>query len=454
MPSHFEQAQLEHYSLLLNQAINDENFVEFKLLIENELTPSTIAHIIESTPSNQRDVIWQNIPESIQSEVIAYLSDDIQTSFLKGLTPEKIKFATQDLERDDLADLLQQLPVKVSDQVLEVMEPQDRLDIQVLLAYDEDSAGGLMNTNCISVRPNITLEAVLRFLREHKDLPEQLDNLFVTSRHNKLVGVLRLSTLLTHEPELTVREVMNSDIEGILATTSSSEVAQLFERHDYVSAPVVSQTGALVGWITVDDVLDVIREQADHTVLSFAGLDEDEDTFSPAFKSTQRRALWLGINLLTALLASACALFFEATIDEIVALAVLMNLTPSMGGIAGTQTLTIVIRGLALGHISKNNIRWLLGRELIVGFNNGLLWATVIGISVYFWKQSYMLSLIIGFAIWVNLIVSVIAGTLLPIYLKKKGIDPALSGGVILTTITDVVGTFIFLGLASIILLN
>ncbi|BCE02460.1 magnesium transporter [Marinicellulosiphila megalodicopiae] len=454
MPSHFEQSQLEQYSLLLNQSILEENFAAFKQLTEQELNPSNLAYIIESNPSNQRIAIWENLTESIQYEIIPYLNDELQASFLKNLSPEKIKTATQDLERDDLADILQQLPDRISDQVLGVMTPKDRKDMEVLLSYDEDCAGGLMNTNFISVRANITLEVVLRFLRRHSDLPEQMDCVFVTSRHEKLVGILHLSKLLTHEPDLTVREVMNSDIEGIKVNTSSNEVAHLFERHDYVTAPVVSNDGTLVGWITVDDVLDVIREQADHTVLSFAGLDEEEDTFSPAFKSSQRRALWLGINLLTALFASACAFLFEATLDEIVALAVLMNLTPSMGGIAGTQTLTIVIRGLALGHISKNNIRWLLGRELIVGFNNGLLWASVIGIAVYFWKASIGLSIIIGVAIWINLIIAVITGTLLPIYLKKKGIDPALSGGVILTTITDVVGTFIFLGLASIVLLS
>lgn len=242
---------------------------------------------------------------------------------------------------------------------------------------------------------------------------------------------------------------MNTDIKPINAEMPDDQVAALFEEHDYVSAPVVDDNGKLVGRITIDDVVDVIREDADHSLMSMAGLDEDEDTFAPVMKTTKRRAVWLGINLLTAFIASAVIGIFEDTIDKVVALAVLMPIVASMGGIAGSQTLTLVIRGQALGHVERSNARWLLNREMIAGAINGLLWAVVIAVVATIWFQDTSIGIIIAIAIIINLVAGAIAGTLLPIGLKSMGIDPALAGSVLLTTITDVVGFFAFLGLAT-----
>ncbi|MEX2322138.1 MAG: magnesium transporter, partial [Saccharospirillum sp.] len=324
--------------------------------------------------------------------------------------------------------------------------------VEGLLAYPEDSAGGLMNTDIITVRADVRLEAVLRYLRR-RELPTQLDALWVVDRQFIYVGTLPLVKLLTHSPDTRVRDIMDSEIEGIPATTGENQVAQIFERHDLVSAPVVNDDGTLLGRITIDDVVDVIRDSADHTVMSMAGLDEDQDTFSPVIKSSRNRAIWLGLNMVTAFIAATVMSRFEASIAQIVALAVLSPVVASMGGIAGSQTLTLMIRGMATGHINRDNLRWLVLRELGVGALNGLLWALVIGSITLFWYKDPSLAVVIGAAITINLIVAVLAGATLPFLLKSLNIDPALSGSVILTTITDVVGFLTFLSLATFFLL-
>jgi len=349
-----------------------------------------------------------------------------------------------------VADVLQKLPNTVTHEVLTSMDTQDRARIEAILSYPEDSAGGLMNTDTVTVRPDITLEVVLRYLRRHRSLPDMTDNLLVVNRRDEFIGILPINKILVSDPDITVREVMSTEVTTITALMEDTEVAQLFERHDLISAPVVDDvTGKLLGRITIDDVVDVIREDADHSLMSMAGLDEDEDTFAPALKTSRRRAVWLGINLITAFLASAVIGLFQATIDQVVALAVLMPIVASMGGIAGSQTLTLVIRGQAIGHIDSKNIGWLLNREFIVGLTNGILWALVIAAVTYVWFMDVQISAIIGCAIVINLVVAAISGAYLPVLLKKLNIDPALAGGVVLTTITDVVGFFAFLGLAA-----
>jgi magnesium transporter len=306
-----------------------------------------------------------------------------------------------------------------------------------------------MNTDTITIRPDITLEVVLRYLRRHKSLPATTDNLLVVSRNNEFIGTLPISKLLVSDPNQTVREVMSTDVKIIPASMHDTDVAKLFERHDLVSAPVVDEDGILVGRITIDDVVDVIRETADHSLMSMAGLDDEEDTFAPALKTSRRRAVWLGINLLTALAASAVIGLFDKTIEQVVALAVLMPIVASMGGIAGSQVLTLVIRGEALGHLSGSNFRWLFNRELIVAGINGVLWAIVIAIITFAWFRDPAIAIIIGSAIIINLMVAAMSGAVLPMILKARGIDPALAGSVILTTVTDVVGFMSFLGLAT-----
>ena len=309
-----------------------------------------------------------------------------------------------------------------------------------------------MDTEVITVRPDITVDVVLRYLRRFDEIPEITDNLFVVNRNDEFLGNLPLSKLLVSSPTTTVREVMSTEIRAIHVNRTDSEVAQLFQRHDLVSAPVVDENQRLVGRITVDDVVDVIIEDADHSLLAMAGLSDIEDTFSTVRKTVPRRAVWLGVNLLTAIFASTAISLFEDALDKVVALAILMPIVASMGGVAGSQTLTVVVRGMALGQIERGNLHWLLSKEFAVGSLNGLLYALVVGCVVSLWFQDATMALIIGLAMSINLMAAAIAGTLLPVLLRFLNIDPALAGTVILTTITDVVGFVSFLGLASLFL--
>lgn len=365
------------------------------------------------------------------------------------MSAREVVDATSDLDVDDIADILQQLPEQVTQEVLSSMDQQDRDRVEVVLSYPEDSAGGLMDTDTITIRADITLDVVLRYLRRHTSLPDMTDNLLVVNRQNEFVGQVPINKLLVSDPSQTVREVMVTGGTIILATQHETDIADLFERHDLVSAPVVDEHGMLLGRITIDDVVDVIRETADHSLMSMAGLDDEEDTFAPALITAKRRAVWLGINLITAFVASAVIGLFDQTIEKVVALAVLMPIVASMGGIAGSQVLTLVIRGQAVGLLGQNNFRWLFNRELAVAAMNGVLWAAVIALITWLWFGDQGLAAIMATAIIINLLVAAVTGAILPMILKAKGIDPALAGGVILTTVTDVVGFMSFLGLAT-----
>jgi len=356
---------------------------------------------------------------------------------------------TEGMDADDLADILQQLPNRVIKEVLAAMSAQDRQRVECVLSYDEDTAGGLMDTDTITVRPRFTLDVVLRYLRRHEEIPASTDCLFVVNRNDEFLGTLPISKLLTTDTAVTVREIMDVEADSINVQMPDSKVASLFERHNWVSAPVVDDQGKLLGRITIDDVVDVIRDDADHSLMSLAGLDEEEDTFAPVMRTTPRRAIWLGVNLLTAITASAVINIFQDTLDKVVALAILMPIVASMGGVAGNQTLTVMIRGMALGQVGRNNISWLLSKEFRVGLINGLLWALVMGAVVSAWFNDIILALIIAAAMVINLLTAAVAGALLPVFLKRINIDPALAGGVALTTVTDVVGFFAFLGLAT-----
>ncbi len=434
----------------INAALESGGLQQVKRTINTGLAPAEVAHLIESSPPKVRKMLWELIEKENEGEVLQHLSDEISASFLNEMSAAQLVDLTAELDTDDVADLLQQLPEHVSNDVLRGMDSEDRNRLEAVLSYPEDSAGGLMNTDTVTVRPDITLDVVLRYLRRHRSLPEMTDNLLVINRSDEFIGILPINKLLVSDLNQTVREVMTTDTQIIHASMDEEDVAKIFERHDLVSAPVIDGLGKLIGRITIDDVVDVIRDTADHSLMSMAGLDEEEDTFAPALKTGRRRAIWLGINLITAFIASLVIGMFEQTIERLVALAVLMPIVASMGGIAGSQVLTLVIRGQALGHISSSNIRWLLNRELAVGFFNGLLWAAVIAGITLFWFNDLQLAWIIAAAIIINLLVAALSGAALPIILKRQRIDPALAGGVILTTITDVVGFFSFLGLASI----
>jgi magnesium transporter len=447
-PSHDQPLlSLEHLGALTD-ALDSGAFVQVRRML-NQLPAPSIAHLLESTPVRTRDLLWKLVEKDNEGEVLNFLNDDIQADILKKLSPEEVADITEDLDTDDLADILQNLPEQVIKQVLQAMDEQDRARVETLLSYPEDSAGGLLNTDTITVRRGHTLDVVLRYLRRHDEIPKMTDNILVVDRNDVLVGILSLRKLLVSDPWLTVEDVMLSDFEAIPVTMDKKEVAQLFERMDWVSSPVVDENGKLLGRITIDDIVDVIREESDQSIRSMAGLGDEEDTFAPVLKTARRRAVWLGINLLTCFLASMVIDQFSVTIDQVVALAALMTVVASMGGVAGNQTLTLVIRSMALGQIAKTNQLWLMNRELGVAALNGLLWAVVAGLAALWWFSDPTLGIIFGSAMIINLITAALAGAFLPLILKAMKIDPALAGGVVLTTITDVVGFLSFLGLAT-----
>ncbi len=419
----------------------------------NAMHPAEIAHLLESLPSHQRFIIWTLVSKELEAEVLINLGDEIRLGLIKDMTPEQLVQVAEDLEVDDSADFVQSLPDTVIDQVLHSLDSQHRKLLESVLSFPEDSAGGMMNTDTITIRPEVTLDVVLRYLRLLGDIPKQTDHLIVVDRDNHYQGILPLSQLLTNEPDNTVIDIMDDKVTAIPSDMEDNEVAMIFEDLDLISAPVVDGNNMLLGRITVDDVVDVIREEADHSVLSMAGLNDEEDLFSPVLPSSQRRAVWLGINLLTAFLASWVVSNFETTLERVVTVAILMNVVASMGGIAGSQTITLVIRSMALGQLSRSNRRWVFNKEVLVGLFNGVIWAFVVALIATLWFDDLSVGLVIAAALVINLFFAAASGVAIPIILKKFHIDPAIAGSVILTTITDIVGLLAFLGLATIFLL-
>lgn len=417
------------------------------------LAPAEIAHLLESMPPAEREIVWNLVDEEHDGEILLLVTDEVRAQLIRHMDPQELMAATENLDLDDLADLVQQMPSAITAEVMNALDDQRRKRLETVLSYSEDTAGGLMNTDTVTVRPEVTLDVVLRYLRRLSDaVPSSTDKLFVVNRDDSYLGILRLSSLVTHDPEDTVAEVMSLDMQPIPADMSASDVARRFEAHDLLSAPVVDENGKLLGRITVDDVIDVIREEGEHQFMGHAGLSEEEDMFAPVLSSTRRRALWLGINLATAFLASWVIGQFEETLSKLVALAVLMPIVASMGGIAGSQTLTLAIRGIALGQLSAGNARALLLKELAVGTLNSLIWAAVVAAIAGVWFNSSGIALLIAIALTINMVFAAITGSLLPLLLQRIGIDPALAGSVLLTTVTDVVGFMAFLGLATLFL--
>lgn len=442
------QANLERINLALSQGA----IARARQLINEDLAAPDIAHLLSSVPPKQRTILWNLVEaEELAADVLAYLGEEERSEIVARLEPEELANLIESFEFDDKVDLLQELPESVIEEVLLSMDSQDRQRVEDVLSYDEDSAGGLMNTDVVTVRPDITVDVVLRYIRRYRELPPMTDNLWVVNRRDEFIGQVPISKILISDSNTTIREIMQTEVEPLIVSTHEDEVAQRFERLDLVSAPVVNESGKLLGRITIDDVVDVIRASADHSLMSQAGLDEDEDIFAPLVRTVKRRSVWLGINLLTAFLASGVIGMFEATLEQVVALAILMPVVASMGGIAGTQALTIVIRGMALGRVGSANIRALVSREVLIGTANGLFWSLVVGFAAFLWFGDFTLGYVIALAIIVNLIVAAVVGTLLPGYLKSLQIDPALAGGVVLTTVTDVVGFFCFLGIATLV---
>ena len=413
-----------------------------------DMEPGDVAHLINASPPETRDIIWPLLESEQEADVLNELPDDLRNQFLSDLQPEAVASIVRQLDDDDVADILHELPATLTDDVLQALTDSDRARLTATLDFPDDVAGGLMSTDVLTIRADLTLDVVLRYLRRHIELPENTDSLMVTNREGHYVGLLPIRTLLVSDPHVSVREMMATEREPLDVMTPDDEVARRFERNDWISAPVIDAEGKLLGRITIDDVVDVIREEADHSLAVMAGLGEG-DTFARVAQTAPRRTVWLAVNLVTAILAAAVISAFQGTIEQVVALAVLMPIVASMGGIAGTQSLTVLIRAMAMGQVNNRTELWLVRREVLVAVLNGLLWSVVIAAMAVFWFDDLILGGIIAAAIMINLLTAGLAGAAIPIVLERLDVDPALAGGVVLTTITDVVGFFAFLGLAA-----
>jgi len=436
----------------LREALANDDLREAHRLIES-LHPAETALLLESLPVPEREAVWGLVNDETGGEILVELNDEVRQGLLEDMDAEAVVAAAESMELDDLADVVADLPEGMTDTVIEALPAEDREQLKSVLAYPEDTAGGIMDPDVISIRSDVTLDVVMRFLRRSSELPDGTPAVFIIDREQKFIGLLYLTRLVTHDPQAMVEDVMDTSVEPITAYQSTADVALEFQSRDLYSAAVVDEGGKLIGQITADDVMDVIQEQADHDILSMAGLDEEDDMFAPVVTSAQRRAIWLGVNLATAFLAAAVVALFKPALEQIVILAVLMPIVASMGGIAGSQTLTLMIRGIALGRVQDSNARWLLVKEISVGALNGLTWAIVVAIVTVLFFSTWQVGAVIAAALMISLLTAAFAGFIIPLILHKLKIDPALAGTVILTTLTDVIGFATFLGLGTYFLL-
>lgn len=452
MPEAVPNEATEKEIQTLNVALDDNRLGEVERMI-NAMPASEIAFFLESLPNDKRNKVWELIDSEHCGEILVHLHDEVRTKLIGKMENQELVSATSDLELDDLADIIEDLPQEVTDELLLSMDRNNRELLKRVMSYPEDSAGGLMNPDVITIRPDVTIDVVLRYIRMRGELPKPLGDLFAVGRDGHYRGRLDVNDLFLKDPNTKIAEILDLKSPAILAKTPASEVAQDFEHHDWVSAPVVDDSNTLIGRITVDDIVDVIRDESEHSVMRMAGLDEEDDMFAPVLISSKRRAIWLGINLLTALAAAYAIGFFAVTLEKIVALAILMPVVASMGGIAGSQTLTLMIRGMATGQVGLGNAKHLLSREVAISILNSLLWALVLAVITYFWFNDWNIGIVIGSALTINLIAGALAGVIVPLVLRRLSIDPAIAGGVVLTTVTDIVGYVSFLGLGSIYLI-
>ncbi len=418
----------------------------------HDLHAADLAAILESLPPEPRSLIWYEVSEVDMGEMLIELSDQVQETLLQEMDPHMLVRVLKTLDIDEIAEIMPRLPPQVAANVLVALDEVRRKGLDTVLSYREHTAGRLMNIDAAVVREGVSVAVIMRYLRVIGELPEYTDKIYVLDGQGKLRGAVLLRNLVTTSLDMPIDECVDTNLFRFSPDDSEEQVAQVFERYDLTSAPVVDGDGRMLGRITIDDVVDLIQDTAAKNLLAPAGLNEEDDIFAPVFYTAKRRALWLGVNLVTAVVASIVIGLFEATIEKLVALAVLMPIIASMGGNAGTQTLTTVIRGLGVGTISLANAFDVLKKELLVGSLNGLIWATVMAIVSIVWYENYLLAAIVAVAMLVNIIVSALAGVLLPIVLHKMGIDPALAGGVSLTTVTDVVGFLAILGIAALLL--
>ena len=417
----------------------------------NKMSSSEIAHALESSPPKQRNLLFSLLETNEEGDVLADLGEEIQQDLVSNISNEELSEAVKELELDEIVDILQNLPEERMNLILSKMSLRDRKRIEQGLTYPDNTAGGLLNTDVISVRPNHTMEVVINYLRGQEELPENTDKIFVVTKDDHYVGELSISKIITSQLSLTVREVMDTEIVPLSVDQDDKEVAIIFERNDLISSAVIDESGKLLGRVTIDDVVDVIREDADQNFLGMAGV--AEDTFAPPGRAAKSRVFWLSMNLFTAFIASVTINIFQDVLEQIVYLAILMPIVASMGGVAATQTLTIVLRGLTLEQINSSKLRWLFKRELAVSILNGIVLSVLVGLITFMWFGEIILAILISCALIINLISSVIAGIFVPLILRRLKQDPAIAGSVVVTTVTDVVGFLSFLGLATIFLI-
>lgn len=438
---------------LLSDALDSGRLGPVRRLV-NTLSPAEIGNLLESLPPAKRTIVWGLVDAEDDGEVLVHVGDEVRESLLAEMDPDEIVAAVEDLDIDDLADLVEDLPDTVIDEVLKSMDRENRERLEQALSYPEDTAGRLMNPEVVTVRADTTVDVVLRYLRLRGELPDHTDHLYVVSRRHQLLGWVALQDLVTSDPSTPINRLIDDSLTALRVDEPAEEVARQFSDHDWVSAPVVDEGNFLLGRITIDDVVDIIREQAEHQALGAAGLDEDEDLFSPIRRAVRGRVVWLGINLATAFLAAFVIGRFEATIEQIVALAVLMPIVAGIGGNAAVQVLTLMVRGLALGQVGASNAGILLWKEVRVALINGLLIGGLVGLVAWLWFGDPVLGAVIAAALVINFCSAALAGVAVPLTMRRLRIDPAVAGTVVVTAVTDVIGFFSFLGLATVILLR
>ena len=438
---------------LLSDALDSGRLGPVRRLV-NTLAPAEIGNLLESLPPGKREVVWGLVDAEDDGEVLLHVGDEVRESLIADMDPDELVAAVEDLDIDDLADLVEDLPDTVIDEVLKSMDRENRERLEQVLSHAADTAGRLMNPDVVTVRADVNVDVVLRYLRLRGELPDHTDHLYVVSRRHQYLGRVSLAALVTHEDSTPINRLVDDQQPAIDVGESAQEVARQFSDHDWVSAPVVDESNILHGRITIDDVVDIIRAQAEHQALGAAGLDEDEDLFSPVKRAVRGRVVWLGINRFTAFLAATVINQFDVTLQKIVALAVLMPIVAGIGGNAAVQVLTLMVRGLALGQVGASNAKILLWKEIRVALINGLLIGGIVGVIAFLWFGNPLLSVVIALALVLNFCAAAAAGVLLPLTLKRMNIDPAVAGTVVVTAVTDVMGFFCFLGLATLILLQ
>ncbi len=437
---------------LIQNLVSKQNQNKLKKLLD-DLHPADIADILESLPIEQRSIIWELVRSENDGDILVEVSDAVRQTLIADMDSSEILAAAEQLDTDEIADIAPDLPENVFQDLLDSLDAQNRERLESILSYPEDTVGSLMDHEVITVRDDISLEVALRYLRKLGSLPNHTDKLFVVDRSGSLKGILPLKKIVVNEADLKIKDVMVDDIVTFDPNDTADDAADAFERYDLVTAPVIDENKKIIGRLSVDAVVDHIREAAEYEKLSMAGLKEDEDIFSSIWKSVKNRWAWLAINLITAIIASRVIGVFEGSIEKVVALAALMPIVAGIGGNSGNQTITMIVRGLALGVINNNNLQRLLYKEIGVAFLNGILWGGVLGFFAYMLYNNAMLGLVMMAAMLLNLLLSALMGVLIPMIMTRFGKDPAVGSSVLITAMTDSGGFFIFLGLATLVLL-